>query len=74
MMSSNKPNKNVKVFEYPDQLKDLEMDKQGEKDKAVDWRLFLDKFAGCLADDPIARGDQGKFEIREKFESYPCVS
>lgn len=58
----------VKVFEYPERLKDLEIDKPCEKNEKEEWRLFLDKYAGCLADDPIERGDQGQFETRENFE------
>ena len=81
-------------------MHDLEKDKLPEKDKAKEWRLFIEKFAGCLADDPIElsataandvtkpysshkklrnktklssynsikRGDQGQFEVRERFE------
>jgi hypothetical protein len=58
----------VKAFEDSNQLRELEVDSPPEKNKAREWRTFLDKFAGCLADDPIERGDQGKFEIRETFE------
>lgn len=29
---------------------------------------FLDKMYGCLSDDPIKRGEQGEFEIREIIE------
>ncbi|MCK4763865.1 MAG: hypothetical protein KAW12_16805 [Candidatus Aminicenantes bacterium] len=58
----------VKVFEYPERLKDLEIDRLGERNEAEDWRLFLDKYAGCLANDPIERGNQGQFETRENLE------
>ena len=57
----------VKVFEDSNRLKDLEIDKLRDANKIKDWHLFINKFAGCLADDPIERGDQGKFEIREGF-------
>ena len=33
-----------------------------------DWREFIAETYGCLADDPIERGDQGKFETRLAIE------
>lgn len=33
-----------------------------------DWRKFIAETYGCLADDPIERGDQGKFESRLEIE------
>ncbi|MCP4130994.1 MAG: hypothetical protein GY754_08440 [bacterium] len=33
-----------------------------------DWSGFINETYGCLADDPISRGDQGAFEIREPIE------
>jgi hypothetical protein len=33
-------------------------------DKESDWHYFIQQTYGCLADDPIVRGDQGKYEIR----------
>ena len=33
-----------------------------------DWQKFVRETYGCLADDPIDRGDQGSLEIREVFE------
>ncbi len=33
-----------------------------------DWSQFIHKFAGCLSGDPIKRGNQGEFEIRERLE------
>ncbi|MBU1660825.1 MAG: hypothetical protein KKD28_05060 [Chloroflexi bacterium] len=33
-----------------------------------DWRHFVEQMYGCLADDPIERGEQGKYEIREAME------
>jgi hypothetical protein len=44
----------VKVFEYP----------RAEPD----WSAFVKETYGCLADDPIERGAQGSYEIREAFE------
>ena len=43
-----------------------EIDRESKKNEKEEWRLFLDKFAGCLADDPIERGDQGQFGVKSK--------
>jgi hypothetical protein len=32
------------------------------------WSSFVAETYGCLADDPIERGEQGQFEIREVME------
>lgn len=32
------------------------------------WSLFIKETYGCLADDPIERGEQGSYEIREELE------
>ena len=34
----------------------------------LEWQAFIQETYGCLADDPIARGDQGTFETREALE------
>ncbi len=54
----------IKTFEIPDKSDDfleIETDRQ-------DWFEFIDKFAGCLEDDPIERGPQGEFEVRERID------
>ncbi len=57
----------IKTFEHSDELDELDLEK-GQKDRQrEDWHQFIDKFAGCLADTPIERGDQGDFEVREKL-------
>jgi hypothetical protein len=33
--------------------------------KNEEWHSFIEKTYGCLADDPIERGNQGEFENRE---------
>jgi len=33
-----------------------------------DWHEFIENTAGSLSDNPITRGKQGKFELREEFE------
>ncbi len=46
-----------------------EAQKKRRKDSnQKEWHQFIDKFAGCLSDDPIKRGNQGDFEIREELE------
>ena len=39
-----------------------------KKSEELEWHDFIEKFAGCLADDPIERGAQGEYEIRENTE------
>lgn len=51
-------------FEEPDEFTDP---KTGIENKKEEWKRFVEKFAGCLADTPIERGDQGKFEVREEL-------
>ena len=36
-------------------------------DEPSEWRKFVQETYGCLADDPIRRGDQGTYEIREQI-------
>jgi hypothetical protein len=36
-----------------------------------DWPTFVERYAGCMADDPIERGDQGTYEQRETLEDGP---
>ncbi|MBM3236918.1 hypothetical protein FJZ31_11560 [Candidatus Poribacteria bacterium] len=38
-----------------------------EQDR-LSWHDFIKETYGCLADDPIERGPQGKYEIREVIE------
>jgi len=33
-----------------------------------DWIEFVNSTYGCLSDDPIERGEQGKFENREVID------
>ena len=37
-------------------------------DDQTEWQAFVNETYGCLADDPIERGEQGVYEIREAFE------
>lgn len=31
------------------------------------WEAFVDRYAGCLKEAPIARGEQGTYEMREEL-------
>ncbi len=33
--------------------------------KQSEWHNFIQETYGCLADAPIGRGEQGKYEVRE---------
>lgn len=60
----------IKVFESPSRGKKLSFSnkrKINKRDLAQDWHQFIEETYGCLAEDPIERGDQGKFEIREEI-------
>lgn len=37
-------------------------------DETPKWRRFIEDTYGCLADDPIERGEQGCYEMREAVE------
>ena len=39
-----------------------------EKNSKIYWKQFVNETYGCLADDPIERGEQGVYEIREEFK------
>ena len=38
-----------------------------QAEEQEEWEAFIDRYAGCLRDAPIARGDQGVYEIREEL-------
>ncbi len=50
----------IKVFEKPAEV-------HPETNIQPEWNEFIHKFAGCLADDPIKRGEQGQYETREEI-------
>lgn len=52
----------VRAFEVP------QIGKTTDTIEAVQWQQFIAETYGCFADDPIARGDQGRYEIRETVE------
>lgn len=60
----------IKVFESPIRNKKLALPKTrkiNKRELEQDWHQFIEETYGCLAEDPIERGDQGKFEIREEI-------
>ena len=52
----------VQAFEAPAQVA------VGDTIDDAHWHEFIAETYGCFADDPIARGDQGRYEIRETIE------
>jgi hypothetical protein len=58
----------IKTFEEPDEFTDPKAGKAGSEIKKEEWKKFVEKFAGCLADTPIERGSQGKFELRKELK------
>ncbi len=34
----------------------------------AEWLAFIEETAGSLADDPIERGPQGEFEVRDQIQ------
>jgi len=38
------------------------------KTETSSWHNFIEQTYGCLADDPIERGEQGQYEVREAIE------
>jgi hypothetical protein len=57
----------IKTFEYPGDINDVDSALDEEYRRKEDWNRFLEKYAGCLSDTPIQRGNQGKFESRGKL-------
>lgn len=56
--------------DMPDATVEVEMNverKQANTTQA-DWHNFLERMNGILADDPIERGEQGEYEVREALE------
>ena len=57
----------VKVFIKPDAEPSASV-KYAKADEEMNWHDFIEEFSGCLADDPITRGEQGEYEIREEMD------
>ncbi len=49
-------------------VKALQPQPKAANDDLSEWRVFVSETYGSLADDPIERGEQGTYEIREAFE------
>ena len=61
----------IKVFTLPDGtvVADSGMSLPAESGSdSSDWDEFIRETYGCLRDDPIERGDQGEYELREKMQ------
>ncbi len=55
----------VKALETPSDSENLPIPK---KTKITNWKEFIELTYGCMADDPIYRGEQGQYEIRESIK------
>lgn len=53
----------IKAFERP--IKSSPSTRPTSRDQ---WEVFLEKFAGCFAETPLCRGDQGTYEVREPLQ------
>ncbi len=56
----------IKALEMPL----LELDRQPHqlpRSEQLEWEAFVDRYAGCLNDAPIERGEQGTYEVREEL-------
>jgi hypothetical protein len=61
----------IKILErsVPEQAASTRSDAEAvEFGNGFDWHEFVGKTYGCLAEAPIARGDQGHYESREAME------
>jgi hypothetical protein len=58
----------IKTFEQTEKFSNIGAERPPGKNKKAEWRGFVKKFAGSLADSPIERGEQGIFEGREEIE------
>jgi len=62
----------IKTFEYPDDLDNIEFEEEEDDHKKKDWLKFIDKFAGCLSDTSIERGEQGYFRPIRPVNCIDC--
>ena len=56
----------IKVFEYPPETKAynrIDVVTRSTQQPAPEWLAYVNETYGCLADDPIERGEQGTYEI-----------
>jgi len=52
----------IKALETPSDSENFSIPKET---KVLNWKEFIESTYGCMADDPIYRGEQGQYEIRE---------
>lgn len=61
----------IKIFEAPVDL-NFSAAKNGSsavsKDETFDWKAFVAQTYGSLAENPIERGSQGHYEVRETIQ------
>jgi hypothetical protein len=55
----------IQILEPPLTVDRKATTKAASKDQDFNWHAFIAQTYGCLADEPIERGDQGTYEIRE---------
>ncbi len=61
----------IQVFEYssePEKHLYGNVSEITKPETEQEWLTFIEQTYGCLADDPIERGEQGEFEMREAIE------
>ncbi len=61
----------IQVFEYappPEHLNDVVSTAVSQAETRQEWHTFITKTYGCLTNDPIERGEQGIFEVREALK------
>ncbi len=55
----------VQSFEYAPPLQNFDAHPKSSENTMKKWHDFVEKTYGILASDPIERGAQGEYEVRE---------
>jgi hypothetical protein len=57
----------IKAFEFPagESIFDANI---APTETGLNWDKFIQETYGCLQDDPIERGSQGEYELREDMQ------
>ncbi|MGE0084040.1 MAG: hypothetical protein AB7S75_06415 [Desulfococcaceae bacterium] len=58
----------IKAFEYTPVSKQENRESNSRLLTDREWISFVESTYGCLSDDPVERGEQGVFEIREAVD------
>lgn len=60
----------IKALEAPieEPVKTIRVSKSKQADNKSEWHNFIQETYGCLADSPIKRGNQERYEVREEIE------